>query len=124
MRIVFGILLMIHGFQKVAAFDMLAGGKFPDPLGVGSAVSVSLAIFAELFCAIAFVAGFLYRLSLIPVIITLLIAFFAVHGANVTDGELALVYLLVFIFMYVIGAGRYSVDSLIASRLMRNNETN
>lgn len=124
MRVVFGVLLMVHGFQKLAAFDALAAGAFPDPLGVGSAVSVSLAIFAELLCAAAMVAGFLYRLSLIPVIVTLLVAFFAVHGASVADGELALVYLFVFIFMYLIGAGRYSADSLIAARFNRNKELN
>lgn len=120
MRVVFGVLLMVHGFQKLAAFDTLAAGVFPEPLGVGSAVSVSLAIFAELLCAAAMVVGFLYRLSLIPVIVTLLVAFFAVHGASVADGELALVYLFVFIFMYLLGVGRYSADSLIAARFNRN----
>lgn len=121
MRVVFGILLMTHGFQKLSAFGMLADGAFPDPLGIGSAASVSLAIFGELLCAAAFIIGFLYRLSLIPMIVTMLVAFVSVHGCSVADGELAFVYLLVFIFMYILGAGRYSVDAFIVSRLRHND---
>ena len=35
-----------------------------------------LAIFGELFCSVAFVFGFLYRLSMIPMIVTMAVAFF------------------------------------------------
>ena len=43
MRIVFGLLLMSHGFQKLTSFSDLVS-SFPDPLGVGASVSLSLAI--------------------------------------------------------------------------------
>ena len=120
LRILFGLLLMSHGLQKLSGFDMLAQGAFPDPLGIGSEASVSLAIFGELFCSIAFLFGFLYRLSMLPMLVTLLVAFLFVHKGSIAEGELAFVYLLSFIALYVAGPGRYSIDSLIAKRLKKN----
>lgn len=119
MRIVFGALLLVHGFQKLSNFDTLAAGNFPDLFGLGSGVSVSLAIFGEFFCSIAFILGFLYRLSMLPMIITLLVAFVFVHQGALAEGELALVYLLVFIFLYIAGAGKYSIDHVIAGKLQK-----
>ena len=45
-RIVFGILLMNHGIQKWTNFQELSA-VFPDPLGVGSPLSLGLAIFGD-----------------------------------------------------------------------------
>ena len=122
MRIVFGLLLMMHGIQKWSSFDMLAGGAFPDPLGIGSATSVGLAIFAELFCSIAFIVGFLYRLSMIPMIFTMLVAFIFVHKGSIAEGELAAVYLLLFVALYIAGPGKYSLDDCIARALKKNKQ--
>ena len=47
LRILFGILLMSHGVQKWANFAAMSE-SFPDPLGVGSQMSLILAIFGEL----------------------------------------------------------------------------
>lgn len=123
MRILFGVLLMSHGIQKLNNYSALAGGAFPDPLGIGSEASVVLAIFGEVLCSAAFIAGFLYRLSMIPMIVTMIVAFFAVHSGDVSGGELAFVYLLVFIIMYIAGPGRYSIDRIIAKRLYSKNNT-
>ncbi len=117
LRLLFGIMLITHGVQKIMAYDALAAGNFPDPLGIGSAASVGLAIFGEVVCSAAFVFGFLYRLSMLPMIITLAVAFFAVHGGSVAEGELAFIYLVVFIIMYAAGPGSYSLDALISRKL-------
>ena len=79
LRILFGILLMSHGVQKWANFDAMSE-SFPDPLGVGSQMSLILAIFGELACSLAFIFGFLYRLAMIPMIFTMGMAFFVIHG--------------------------------------------
>ena len=42
LRILFGVLLMSHGVQKWANFDAMSE-SFPDPLGVGSQMSLFLA---------------------------------------------------------------------------------
>lgn len=109
LRLLFGGLLMTHGYAKLTEFVSLAV-TFPDPLGIGGRYSLMLAIFGELFCSVAFVLGFLLRLSLLPMIVTMAVAFFYVHGGSLAGGELALIYLVVFVLIYLVGPGRFSVD--------------
>lgn len=119
-RIVFGALLMSHGIHKWIHYDALAT-SFPDPFDIGSRASLILAIFAEVFCSVAFIGGFLYRLALIPMIFVLFVAFFIVGaGSAFASRELALAYLCVFALMYAAGAGRYSFDYLFAKALENN----
>ncbi|WP_294618838.1 DoxX family protein [uncultured Bacteroides sp.] len=118
-RIVFGILLMNHGIDKWANYQELSS-TFPDPLGIGSSLSLGLAIFGELFCSMAFIIGFLYRLVMLPMIFTLFVAFFIVHGNDpFAVKELAFVYWVVFVLMYVIGPGRFAVDRWIFQSFFR-----
>ena len=116
-RVVFGLLLMSHGIAKWQNFDALSA-SFPDPLGVGGGVSLALAIFGEVICSVGFIAGLFYRLALIPMIFTMCVAFFAVHGGDpFAARELALAYLSVYVLMYVAGPGLYAADTLIARHL-------
>ena len=87
----------------------------PHPLGVGHSFSLGLAIFGELFCSIGFILGALYRLAMIPMIFTMGVAFFVIHGNDPFSlKELAFVYLVIFILMYIAGPGKFSLDRLIA----------
>lgn len=118
LRIVFGILLMSHGVQKWANFSAMSD-SFPDPLGIGSQLSLILAIFGEMVCSIAFIFGFLYRLAMIPMIFTMCVAFFVIHANDpFATKELAFVYLVVFILLYITGPGKYSLDHFIAKALV------
>ena len=119
LRVLFGVLLMVHGISKIIDFDTLSQ-TFPDPFGIGSRWSLILAIFGEVICSAAFIAGFLYRLCMIPMIFTMITAFVVVHKWSVTDGEMAFVNLMVFLLMYVAGPGRYSVDRIFADRIERS----
>ena len=111
-RIIFGILLMNHGIQKWSSFQELST-VFPDPLGIGSPLSLGLAIFGELVCSMAFIVGFLHRLAMI-------VAFFVVHANDVfAVKELAFIYLVVFILMYIAGPGKFSIDHIIGNELSR-----
>jgi len=113
-RIIFGILLMNHGIQKWSNFQELSTA-FPDPIGLGSSISLGLAIFGELVCSMGFIFGFLYRLAMIPMIFTMGVAFFVIHGNDPFSlKELAFVYLVIFILMYIAGPGKFSLDRLIA----------
>lgn len=112
-RILFGMLMMTHGYQKFIQFDTLKK-IFPDPMGVGSEFSLVLAIFGELICSAAFMVGLLYRLTMIPMLITMGVAFFIIHGNDpFASKELAFIYLVVFIIMYFTGPGKYAIDSII-----------
>lgn len=121
-RIIFGILLMNHGIDKWANYQELSA-TFPDPLGIGSSLSLGLAIFGELACSMAFIIGFLYRLAMIPMIFTMVIAFFVVHGNDpFSVKELAFVYLVIFILMYIIGPGKFAVDRWIGKIISQRTD--
>ena len=92
-------------------------------LGVGHSISLGLAIFGELACSIGFIFGALYRLAMIPMIFTMGMAFFVIHGNDPFSlKELAFIYLVVFILMYITGPGKFSLDRLIAVPLSRKQK--
>ncbi|MCM1312941.1 MAG: DoxX family protein [Bacteroides sp.] len=115
-RVILGVLLLNHGVEKWASYTTLAD-TFPDPLHIGGHLSLILVIFAELICSVAFMFGFLYRLAMIPMIISMAVAFFVVHAADpMSAKELAFVYLVSFVLLYVAGPGRYSIDYMFCRR--------
>ena len=118
LRIFFGVMLMIHGIDKMSNFSYLSQ-TFPDVLGFGSYMSLMLAFFAEFCCSMFLITGLLVRVMILPMIVTMAVAFFDVHDAMLPEGELALVYLVVFIILYIVGPGRYSLDYLIDMRLQK-----
>ncbi len=119
-RFGFGFLMLFgHGWMKWMNFSLMSS-SFPDPLGVGNANSMSLAIFSEVVCSLLVLAGFLTRVALIPLIITMMVAFFSVHGGDpFTIRELSMVYLLVFITLFITGPGKYSVDHFLQRKLTK-----
>lgn len=119
LRILFGILFMTHGISKILNYTELCF-TFPDPIGIGKEVSLVLAIFGELFCSIAFLFGALYRLFTIPMIIVMVVAFFHIHQGDMAQGELAFLYLMVFIIMYISGPGKYAIDTLVYNYLHKD----
>jgi putative oxidoreductase len=50
------------------------------------------------------------------------VAFFDVHDAIISEGELALIYFIMFIILYITGPGRYSVDYLIDMKVQKEKE--
>lgn len=115
LRILFGVLLMVHGLQKWIHFEQVSA-TFPDPLGVGSSVSLGLAIFGEVVCSLGFILGACYRLVLIPMIFTMLVAFFVIHGGDpFAVKELAFAYGMVFIILFIAGPGKYALDHYVAT---------
>lgn len=112
LRLLFGGLLLMHGIMKIIDFDVLSV-SFPDPIGIGSTYSLGLAIFAEVVCSCGFILGLLFRLSLLPMIMTMGVAFLGVHGGNIQGGELSLIFLLIFCLLWIAGPGLFSIDKLL-----------
>ena len=88
-RLVFGLTFASHGLEKLQHFTETAA-HFPAPFGLSGEVAVGLSIFGELVCGLAFVFGFLTRLTLLPMIFTMIVAFTTVHGGSVSGGEVSL----------------------------------
>ena len=119
LRIGFGFFIVIgHGFMKLQG--LIDGHiQFPGVLGLSPAISLGLATFAEFVAGIAVLIGFKTRLASIPLIITMLVAILIAHAGDPlfsTNGpakEPAFMYLIGFIGTFLLGSGKYSVDSLI-----------
>lgn len=121
LRLLFGGLLIWHGVNKIIDFQALLE-IFPNPLGVGSRLSLYLVIFAEVFCGAGVVLGAFYRLALIPIIISMGVALlFAHHGQTFVHKELAFIFFVVFILLFMMGAGRYSLDNMTAALLHKSS---
>ena len=116
LRIGIALLLLTHGIPKLV---MIITGNihFPDPIGIGSTLTLILSTFAEVICPIFVFLGLGTRLSAIPPIIDLSVAAFIQHGADpIAVKEKALLYLLVFVVLLFTGAGRFSFDHKLHSR--------
>lgn len=104
------VMLIFHGFPKMQNFAEMST-RFPDPIGLGSTLSLGLAVFAEVFCAALLALGLFSRMALIPLIITMAVAFFIVHAADpFKQKELAFMFLTLYAGLFLTGPGKYSVQ--------------
>ena len=116
-RLLSGGMMLTHGLPK---FDRLFGEgpvKFADPFGLGPEISLVLVLFAEVACSILVMIGFKTRLATIPLMITMLVAAFYIHGADpFGEKELPLLFFTVFGSILISGGGSFSVDQTIGGR--------
>jgi putative oxidoreductase len=113
LRVAIACLMLTHGWPK---FQSLVNGnmQFADPIGVGPKVSLFLTVFAEVFCSLLIFIGLATRLATVPLIINMLVAAIVIHGKDViSKKELALLYLLIYISIAFLGAGRFSLDNVL-----------
>ena len=115
LRLTFGGLMLInHGWGKMMNLFGDDPIQFADPIGIGETASLALAVFAEVVCAALVAIGFLTRWAIIPLIITMLVAIFIVHISDpFKKMEMAILYLIPYVVLWMNGAGKYSVDALL-----------
>ncbi len=120
LRVGFGLMMAFsHGLGKLQGWADYSG-KFPDPLGVSSPVSLAMTIGAEFFCSLLLVVGLATRVAVIPLLVAMGVAFFVIHGDDpFPKREPALTYLTVYVALLFLGAGRFSLDHWIAGRARR-----
>ncbi|MDD1012606.1 DoxX family protein [Pseudomonas rubra] len=123
-RILVGIIFMAHGAQKL--FGLFGGGglagtaQFMESLGLAPGLLMALLSGGtEFFGGLALVIGLLVRPAALALTVTLIVAIFSVHIGNglfmANNGyEFALALLAGTLAVLVEGAGRGSLDRLIA----------
>ena len=122
LRVFFGIMFFAHGLDKLANFNELSQ-TFPNVLGFGSYFSLMVSIFCEFCCSLFLIMGLMVRITVIPMIVSMEVAFFDVHDGMLPQGELALIYLIMFLLLYITGPGRFSIDYLIDKKIKSESET-
>ncbi|MCB0705896.1 MAG: DoxX family protein [Saprospiraceae bacterium] len=113
-----GLMIANHGWPKFMRFFNGDPSSFGDPIGLGPEISLGLAVFAELFCAIMVVFGFFTRAALVPLMITMLVAFIMVKGGDLFgEGELPLVFFIPYLALFIAGPGWYSIDGRFRNKI-------
>jgi len=118
LRVFFGLsMALAHGYGKIVKYFSGDEIQFLDPIGLGASTSLLFAGVSEFVFPIMVAVGLFTRLSSLPVMGTMAVAFLAVH-LNDPYGkqELALVYLFVFTAIFLMGPGRFSIDSIFRNK--------
>lgn len=118
LRVFFGVMFFTHGLDKLMNFNELSY-TYPSVFGFGSYMTLMLSIFTEFCCSLFLIAGLTVRIIVVPMIISMAVAFFDIHDAMFPQGELSFIYLVMFIVLFATGPGRYSLDSLIFGKYQK-----
>lgn len=106
------LLMMTHGWPKLQ--QLMAGGEieFLDFLGLGTTISLFLAVVGEFVAPILIIAGFQTRWAALIAAFTMGVAAFYVHaGDPLGDREAALMYFIGFLSIALLTPGSWSVDA-------------
>jgi putative oxidoreductase len=127
LRLVAGLLFTAHGAQKLFAwfggYGLEGTGQWMESIGLTPGYLMALmAGSAEFFGGLLLIIGFLTRPSSFVLAITMIVAIFSVHFDNglfmSNNGyEFALTLLAISVSLILSGAGKHSVDNLVANYL-------
>lgn len=106
--------MLTHGWPKL--MRLMAGGEitFPDPLGMGSTLSLIMATLTEVGGSVLVMLGLATRFAALSLAFTMAVAVFIVHANDPFQRmELGLLYLLVYIVLIFTGSGKYALDRFL-----------
>ncbi|WP_222984269.1 DoxX family protein [Flagellimonas meishanensis] len=110
LRILPSAFMLTHGYPKL--MKLVNGNtEFANPFGIGEAPTLFLAVIAEFVCPVLMIIGFKTRWAAIPAAIAMFVAAFMIHAADpFATKEKALLFLVFFVVIFLLGPGKYSVD--------------
>ncbi|KGO81934.1 DoxX family protein [Flavobacterium beibuense F44-8] len=116
-RITIALFMLTHGLKKIELLLSDEPIQFADPFGIGATASLMLVVFAEVVCSALLILGLATRLAVLPLIITMVVAVFMIHGSDGFERqELGSIYLMVYVLLLITGSGKYSLDHLICRK--------
>jgi putative oxidoreductase len=105
-------MLLLHGWGKLANFGARSA-TFADPFGIGSLPSLLLITASEVVGSVLIALGLFTRFAAVVGAIGMTVAFIYGHEARLTgprSGELAFIFLGMYLVLLITGPGRFSVD--------------
>jgi putative oxidoreductase len=115
-------MIIFHSWGKIVGMVNFLNGKhwkFVDTVQMmGLPLPVLFAIIAtliEFIASILIILGLFTRISAIGLALVMLFAIY-LHIITKTSAELALIYLSVFVFLALAGAGKFSLDARIGRK--------
>ncbi len=118
-RVSVGALMLFgHGLNK---FMRLLSGeeiRFPDPLGLGITISFTWTALAEFIGSIIIILGIFTRLGSLSLLVTMFVAAVIFHASDpFGDKELAFLYLVSYMLLFLTGPGKYSLQRLVENKI-------
>ncbi|MFL2610613.1 MAG: DoxX family protein [Flavobacteriaceae bacterium] len=111
LRVVFaGSMLYGHGLSKL---NRLIEGdlSFANPIGIGEAPTLVLAVFSEFLAPLFILVGYKTKVFSFFPAATMFVAAFIVHLSDpFARKEKAILFLIGFIVIMMMGPGKYSID--------------
>ena len=109
LRLIVGLMFMCHGLDKIF-------GTFGSK--VMSAPMMQVGGWVEIVCGALIAIGLLTRIAAFIASGEMAVAFFMIHAKAsflpiVNHGELAVVYCWLFLFIFLYGPGRFSIDAMM-----------
>lgn len=134
LRVPIGIILIAHGAQKLfgwfGGYGLEGTGQWMASMGLEPGYLMALlAGSAEFFGGLALLIGLLTRPAAVVLAFTMLVAIFSTHiehGLFLSNNgyEYALALFSVTSALALQGAGKYSLDNLLANRLLKGEVSN
>jgi putative oxidoreductase len=116
-RISISAFMLTHGWPKLQRLISGNGANFPDPLGIGNEFSLVLTVIGEVLAPVLVMLGLGTRWISLPVAFAMFVAAFMVHADDpFGKKEMALLYLVGYLTLVVMGGGKYSLDTLMGKR--------
>lgn len=113
LRLVFGGMFIFFGFGKITGYNDILP-MFEGYFGMSSKMSFNLVVFAEFGCGILVALGLFTRVAVIPIFITMVVAFFVAHADDpFTVKHSSFEFMLLSVVIFVLGSGKYAVDGIL-----------
>ena len=121
LRLLIGLLMALIGYEKLIHFSEMAASDFwaknVSFLGMKGSVPLALTVFAEFFCSLFLILGFLTRFSVLVLMFCMGYIFMVVFpSAPIVSGEhgmefnTAFTYFIIYFVLVLTGPGKYSLD--------------
>ncbi|GAB2825744.1 DoxX family protein [Ferruginibacter profundus] len=111
-------MIFVHGFKKLG-IGVAEAEKVPNPLHLPETFNYAFAVSANIFFPFLVLIGLCTRLATLPTLAVTLTGYFVLHWNDpVLIRDTPFIYSVIFLFILVLGPGKYSIDNYISKKIV------